>query len=160
MFPSFQSLGTKPWHIDELNIVVIGFDIVALSSFSWKYANSKRKTNTGISELKFKSEEGEERKTTTDKEKAEVLASFFSSVFTIEPEGDLPLMHPIEVKQECIEKTYKESEILKLLQNMDVNKSCGPDGLHPKMLKELSATISKLLSQFSHPCQEFWSTHP
>ena len=29
----------------------------------WKYANSKRKTNTGISELKFKTEEGEERKT-------------------------------------------------------------------------------------------------
>jgi hypothetical protein len=57
--------------------------------------------------------------TTTDKEKAEVLASFFSSIFTIEPEGDLPLMHPIEVKQECIEKTYKESEILKLLQNLD-----------------------------------------
>jgi hypothetical protein len=92
----------------------------------WKYANSKRKTNIGISELKFKSEEGEERKTTTDKEKAEVLASFFSSVFTIEAEGDLPLMHPIEVKQECIEKTFKESEILKLLQNLDVNKSCGP----------------------------------
>jgi hypothetical protein len=34
MFPSFHSLGTKPWHIDELNIIVIGFDIVALSSFS------------------------------------------------------------------------------------------------------------------------------
>ena len=79
----------------------------------WKYANSKRKTNTGISELKFKTEEGEERKTTTDKEKAEVLANFFSSVFTIEPEGELPLIHPIEVKQECIEKTFKESEILK-----------------------------------------------
>ena len=52
-------------------------------------------------------------------------------------------MSPIEVKQECIEKTFKESEILKLLQNLDVNKSCGPDGLHPNMLKELSATISK-----------------
>jgi hypothetical protein len=32
---------------------------------------------------------------------------------------------------------------LKLLQNLDVNKSGGPDGLHPKMLKELSAPISK-----------------
>ena len=52
-------------------------------------------------------------------------------------------MHPIKVKQECIENTFKESEILKLLQNLDVNKSCGPDGLHPNMLKELSATIPK-----------------
>ena len=121
----------------------------------WKYANSKRKINTGISELKFKSEEGEERKTTTDKEKAEVLASIFSSVFTIEPEGDLPLMHPIDVKQECIQKTFNESEILKLLQNLDVNKSCGPDGLHTKMLKELSATISKPITIIfnSYMCQ-------
>jgi hypothetical protein len=26
IFPSFHTLGTKPWHIDELNIVVIDFD--------------------------------------------------------------------------------------------------------------------------------------
>jgi hypothetical protein len=44
-------------------------------NFFWKYANSKRKTNTGISELKFKTEEGEERKSTTDKEKASWLTS-------------------------------------------------------------------------------------
>ena len=40
-------------------------------------------------------------------------------------------------------ETFNESEISKLLQNLDVNKSCGPYGLHTKMLKELSATISK-----------------
>ena len=64
-------------------------------------------------------------------------------------------MHPIEVKQECIEKTFKESEILKLLQNLDVNKSCGPHGLHPKMLMELSATISKPITNIfnSSMCQ-------
>ena len=64
-------------------------------------------------------------------------------------------MHPIEVKQECIEKTFKEGEILKLLQNLDVNKSCGPDGLHPKILKELSATISKPITTIfnSSMCQ-------
>ena len=79
----------------------------------------------------------------------------FWSNFKDEPEGDLPLMYPIEVKQECIEKTFKESEILKLLQNLDVNKSCGPDGLHPKMLKELSATISKPITTIfnSSMCQ-------
>jgi hypothetical protein len=59
-------------------------------------------------------------------------------------------MHHIEVKQECIEKTFKESEILKLLQNLDVNKSRVPDGLHPKMLKELSATISKPITIISN----------
>jgi hypothetical protein len=34
MFTSFHSWGTKLWHIDELNIIVISFDIVALSSLS------------------------------------------------------------------------------------------------------------------------------
>ena len=52
-------------------------------------------------------------------------------------------MHPIEVKQECIEKTFKESEILKLLQNLNINKSCGPDGLHPKFYCNQSSFTQK-----------------
>jgi hypothetical protein len=63
-----------------------------------------------------------------------------------------PSFHSLEVKQECREKTFKESEILKLLQNLDVSKSCGPDGLHPNMLKELSATISKPLTIIFNQC--------
>jgi hypothetical protein len=62
------------------------------------------------------------------------ITEVLASVFTIEPEGDLPLMHHVEVKQECIEKTFKESEILKLLQNLNINKSCGPDGLIPVLV--------------------------
>ena len=36
----------------------------------WQYANSKRKTKSGISELIYKKENGEDNKTSTDKEKA------------------------------------------------------------------------------------------
>ena len=63
----------------------------AIPRFFWKYANSNRKTNIGISELKSKKNDNRKGKSG-------------SSVFTIEPECDLPLMHPIDVKQECIQK--------------------------------------------------------
>ena len=56
----------------------------------WQYANSKRKTKSGIAELKYKNDKGEINITECDKDKANVLANFFSSVFTNEPEGDLP----------------------------------------------------------------------
>ncbi|KAJ8039553.1 hypothetical protein HOLleu_17308 [Holothuria leucospilota] len=37
----------------------------------------------------------------------------------------------------------QESDVFNLLQDLDVNKSPGPDGLHPKALKELAQTITK-----------------
>lgn len=112
----------------------------------WQYANSKRKTKSGISELKYKKENGEENKTSTDKEKAEVLANFFSSVFTNEPDGEIPNIEPITIEHDCLEKIFQEKEVLKLLQDLNVNKSPGPDGLHPKMLKELSEALVKPLT--------------
>ena len=112
----------------------------------WQYANSKRKTKSGISELKYKKENGEENKTSTDKEKAEVLANFFSSVFTNEPDGEIPNIEPITIEHDCLEKIFQEKEVLKLLQDLNVNKSPCPDGLHPKMLKELSEALLKLLT--------------
>ena len=95
----------------------------------------QRKTKSGISELKYKKENGEENKTSTDKENAEVLANFFSSVFTNEPDGEIPNIEPITIEHDCLEKIFQEKEVLKLLQDLNVNKSPGPDGLHPKMLK-------------------------
>jgi hypothetical protein len=74
----------------------------------WQYANSKRKTKSGISELKYKKENGEENKTSTDKEKAEVLANFFSSVFTNEPDGEIPNIEPITIEHDCLEKSFKK----------------------------------------------------
>jgi hypothetical protein len=53
--------------------------------------NSKRKTKTGVSELHDKSESGTFI-ASSDDDKAEILANFFSSVFTDEDVNNLPKM--------------------------------------------------------------------
>ena len=56
----------------------------------WKYIKSKSKTRTGIGELLKDQNDQNSEKTDDDKEKAEILATFFKSVFTKEPVGEVP----------------------------------------------------------------------
>lgn len=46
-------------------------------------------------------------------------------------------MNPINITQ---------SGVLKLLQNIKTNKVCGPDGIHPYILKELAAELAPSLT--------------
>ncbi|KAK6167371.1 hypothetical protein SNE40_021416 [Patella caerulea] len=112
----------------------------------WQYANSKRKTKPGIAELKTKQENGEIKTTKSEQEKAEVLAEFFTSVFTVEPEGEIPGIEERIIHQKFINLPIKEEDITKLLKELIPTKSTGPDGLHPKALKELHGTIAKPLT--------------
>ena len=52
----------------------------------WNYIKSVTTTRSGVSDLM--KENGE--KTKSDEEKAEALNTFFKSVFTTDPDGDLP----------------------------------------------------------------------
>jgi hypothetical protein len=52
----------------------------------------------------------------------------------------------ITIEHDCLENTFQEKEVLKLLHDLNVNKSPGPDGLHAKMLKELSEALVKPLT--------------
>lgn len=107
----------------------------------WKYANSKRKTKSGISELKYKL--GNEVITTKgDKDKAEVLAEFYSSVFPIEQKEGIPILNHKDITFKCEDIKIKEKEVLDLLLNVNPNKSPGPDGIHPKALKELAEILA------------------
>ena len=56
----------------------------------WQYLRRILKTRTGIADLLKSPGDESETLTTNDQEKAEVLSGFFSSVFTVEPEGYVP----------------------------------------------------------------------
>lgn len=103
----------------------------------WSYINSKRKTKSGVSELHHKVD-GVSCVATTDAEKADVLAEFFTSVFTQEDDFDLPGM------AECTfgsKDEFKPEEVRLLLKSLDTSKSPGPDLVHPKVLYELAEVI-------------------
>jgi hypothetical protein len=112
----------------------------------WKYVNSKRKTKSGICELSTEVN-GETITARTDREKADMLADFFSSVFTHEPQGDIPLLPDATFQHMFVDREFTENEVCQLMQDLDTSKSPGPDEVHPRELKELSSTISKPLTR-------------
>ena len=75
-----------------------------------------------------------------DNDKASLLLRQFSSVFTREPNGEIPR---IEQRTDITlpDPVITEEIVLDALQKINVNKSCGPDNLHPRLLCELADII-------------------
>jgi hypothetical protein len=110
------------------------------------HASSKKKTKSGIAELKYKDDNGESKTTNGDKEMSEVLVNFFSSVFTKEPDGEKPPFNQVHIEKQFEDRWFEENEIRKLLDEINPSKSPGPDGLYPKALRELSKVIARPLA--------------
>ena len=81
-----------------------------------------------------------------DIDKAEVLNNFFSGVFTREDINTLPLVQQCKLMQDFPEVLFTPDIIKKKLDKLKTGKSPGPDGVHPKVLKELSAVLAKPLA--------------
>ena len=86
---------------------------------------------------------------TSDKDKADLLNKHFESVFT-RGNGSLPTS--TSTSAYCAnflnigDILFDESGVQKLLANLNVSKSSGPDGISPRCLQVLSAEISGMLS--------------
>ena len=84
---------------------------------------------------------------TDDKEKADILAEFYSSFFTKEPPGPIPEPKKQYLNSELRDTVFTEDRIKKKLMTLKTSKSPGPDQLHPRILKEMSHVITKPLQQ-------------
>ena len=60
------------------------------------YINSKTKMKSGIPDFLY-TEEGVEKLTLDDKEKAQVTSKFFASVYTTEPDGSILKLHAVNM---------------------------------------------------------------
>jgi len=109
----------------------------------WKYIKSKLKTKEIISELHTDPFDDKSKMAKTDKEKTEVLSAFFSSVFTVEPTDNIPILEKIIIKHAFTELIITEADVLKQLNDLNEDKSPGPDGINPKLIKNISNEIYK-----------------
>ena len=115
----------------------------------WRFARDRLKTKIGVAPLLCNPDDpGTLRH--SDEEKADILQSQFCSVFTREPEGEIPQLEP-RIGERLERLVITHEWVLKALMKTNITKSCGPDELHPRMLKELAvelaAPMTKLFNQ-------------
>ena len=101
----------------------------------FKYFRSKSKARKNVSTLK----NNEGKLSESPAETAEILADFFQSVHSTEEYGPLPQKCYNRVTNNIMQDlVILSGDVRLLLSNLNVGKSMGPDGIHPKILKFLS----------------------
>ena len=110
----------------------------------WQYVQSKTKCSTGISPL----DKGNGNLAYDNVEKANILNDYFSSVFTRENVENVP-----EMESGCrsdgaflAEVQVTADAVKHKLKLLNPSKAQGPDGIPPRVLKELHEELSKPLS--------------
>lgn len=123
---------------------IISPDATANPKRFWSFINSKRCDSVGVAPLKCP-----DGLTYSDSQKkAEALNEQFVSVFnknedlsTIKDKGQSPYTSMDSI-------LVTSAGILKLLSNLDVHKSTGPDGIPSRLLKELASELAPILTVF------------
>jgi len=121
---------------DHLN-TILG-NVVSDPRAFYRFINSKRTDTTSIPPIKSNN-----KVLLTDINKAQCLNNYFGSVFTVEKDGSIPINTSLYPDMPDIQVTTPG--VLKLLSQLDVRKSMGPDGISPRILKETSHEVAPIL---------------
>ena len=106
----------------------------------WGHSRRQLKTKSGISPLLSNPKDSTAMKF-DDTDKANLLLNQFSSVFTREPNGEIPRIQQ-RTDMKIPDLVITVEMVLDALREINVNKSCGPDNLHPRLLFELADIIA------------------
>lgn len=112
----------------------------------WKYVNFKTKTHTAIGNILETDPLGITRVIECDLDKANAFANYFVNVYSHDPPIDPAQLMTVLPQNSMSQLTFSHKVVEKKLHDLKVNKSPGPDMMHPKVLFELRGIISGNLS--------------
>ena len=108
----------------------------------WNFVQSKRKVKCDLVSLKVNDSYLNDDLSITN-----CMNSYFSSFFTVEDHENLPDLEYITDKKLC--NIFRSAtEVEKLLRNLNIYKSRGPDCISPRILREYAQVSSSPLTLF------------
>ena len=108
----------------------------------WRYIKSRNQDNIGVSPLKEKGALASD-----SLQKANILLRQFQSVFTQDRVDEpLPTVKDIHIKYPLEKIAIETDGVTKLLKNLDISKSSGPDTIPNRILKNNSEQLAPGLS--------------
>ena len=115
----------------------------------WAHIKSKTKLTNDIPDLITSvNNDGSSNMTSSAADRAEALSSYFSTVFTREPDIDVQCISSENIKNVPLMPifTVQDDQVAKKINSLNVSKSPGPDNLHPRVLKEIVNEICQPLT--------------
>ena len=104
----------------------------------WSFIKSKTKVVQGVHDLY--TDNTKTAKSKTDSEKTQILSNFFASVYVSEASNRaLPMLNKNKVNCEIDNLIITKSMVQNRLLDLDINKACGPDQMHPHLLKDTAS---------------------
>ena len=121
----------------------------------WQYVNSKTRTHKSVGTISILNADGSKELIEEDLAKANVFANYFVKVYTNEGSENFSHLQEIMPPNSMPKIYFSEDDIKQKLSSMKINKSPGPDMLHPRVFKELqNVIVGKLKQIFEHSLED------
>ena len=108
----------------------------------WGYVKSKTNTSNAMGNIKVYNSTGVAEVIVDDEKKSNAFADYFSTVFSHEPNTEFDKLPNIKCNYPMSDLNISHSTVLEKLTILRIDKSPGPDNIHPRVLKELQDQLS------------------